>query len=277
MSYYPLFDILENRGFVNIPNFPPNNWESTSLGTKKIYQIRTDGNNWLVNEMGDIKENTFSYYDTNNIEALTQLNNDRASTGELALFLLRNNPLDQVLGELPGTDVPGTYWPDWRATIGFKSETSVVSYQGEINPTPPTATLLTFHPFIQFDNTNNYFVFINIENKPGLRWSEMEIYLAESKKRIDSVKIRNNAVNVIPLDHYGFEPDDLPVFYCRTMAGIPFGFGKSLDSGMLSLEHTHPPGSFTLLGNRLNAQKNIKVGWSKLLDLHNKPEIVQIV
>jgi hypothetical protein len=53
------------------------------------------------------------------------------------------------------------------------------------------------------------------------------------------------------------------------MAGIPFGFGKSISSGMLSLEHTHPPGSFTIHGDRFLSQKNIKVGWANFLKIQN--------
>ena len=52
------------------------------------------------------------------------------------------------------------------------------------------------------------------------------------------------------------------------MAGIPFGFGKSRTTGMLSLEHTHPPGSLTLHGNRMKAQRDIKLGWVNHLEIH---------
>ena len=41
---------------------------------------------------------------------------------------------------------------------------------------------------------------------------------------------------MIPLDKYDFSPDELPVFLCRSMAGIPFGFGISKNGEMLSLE-----------------------------------------
>ena len=38
---------------------------------------------------------------------------------------------------------------EWRATVGFNLFESQTSYQGEINPFPQKASLLTFHPFIQ--------------------------------------------------------------------------------------------------------------------------------
>lgn len=49
------------------------------------------------------------------------------------------------------------------------------------------------------------------------------------------------------------------------MAGIPFGFGKSISTNMLSLEHTHPPGSLTIHGDKNLAQREIKLNWSKFL------------
>ena len=42
------------------------------------------------------------------------------------------------------------------------------------------------------------------------------------------------------------------------MAGIPFGFGISKKNNMLSMEHTHPPASFVIHGERFSIQKKIK-------------------
>ena len=49
------------------------------------------------------------------------------------------------------------------------------------------------------------------------------------------------------------------------MAGIPFGFGISKDEKMLSLEHTHPPASFAVHGNRFAVQGQIKKQWFNIL------------
>lgn len=49
------------------------------------------------------------------------------------------------------------------------------------------------------------------------------------------------------------------------MAGIPFGFGLNTNAPMLSLEHTHPPSSLTVHGNRFKSQKNIKTKWFNIL------------
>ena len=49
------------------------------------------------------------------------------------------------------------------------------------------------------------------------------------------------------------------------MAGIPFGFAISKDKKMLSLEHTHPPASFVVHGQRFMVQKEIKRKWFSVL------------
>ena len=267
MPFYPLFNINENSGFVQLANFPPNNWEKASKGERNVFSFISDGNQWNVNHHGKIFEDEFSTFKTTDFVFEKPIEQNGVFIEELMLFEMRNDLLSSHLDALPSSDLHSTHWPEWRATIGFDSFNSRVSYQGEIIPTPPKATLLTFHPFIQFDDIKNYLVFLNIEQSPVHRWSEIEIYLSGSGEIIDSKKIRNNAANILPLDEYGFKPDDLPVFYCKSMAGIPFGFGKSISTGMLSLEHTHPPGSFTFYGNRMTAQRDIKASWVNHLQI----------
>lgn len=269
MSFYPLFDINETKGFLSIPNFSVNNWEKTHNGGKNLFSFRVSDNGfWNVKNFGAIAENDFFNITTDEIDKKLNFEIfDDVVISELVLFQLRIGNLKSDLTELPGPDFESTSWPEWRATIGFSFRNSKVSYQGEINPTPPKATLLTFHPFIQFIDVKNYFVFVNIEKSPLTRWSEIEIFNSRTGNKVDAKKVRNNSVNIIPLDKYNFTPLDLPVFYCKSMAGIPFGFGKSISSDMMSLEHTHPPASLTLHGNRMNAQKNIKMAWANFLNI----------
>ena len=268
MSYFPLFNCLKNKGFVQVANFSPNDWEKVHIGTKQIYSFFSDGKNWISHHEGEIHKDAFTCFNTTQFMERGTQEIDGVLIEELVLIEMRMDILaSEIHDTLPKGGLASTEWPEWRANIGFKSEQSRVSYQGEINPTPPTATLLSFHPFIQFDDIRNYFVFINIEKSPLHRWSEIDIYLSESGEKIDTKRIRNNAANIIQLDNYRFTPTDLPVFYCKSMAGIPFGFGESISSGMLSLEHTHPPGSLTLHGNRMFAQRDIKKKWAKYLQV----------
>ena len=170
----------------------------------------------------------------------------------LILFQLCTEKSDSALTLLEPDRLIATHLPEWRATVGVKRNGAQASYQGEVNPFPNKASLLTFHPFIQVQETENYLVLLNVESSPLFRWSELEIYSSETEKIIDIVHVKNNCISIIPLDQYGFSEKELPIFQCKKMAGIPFGFGKSKTSSILSLEHTHPPGSLTLFGNRFN-------------------------
>ena len=142
---------------------------------------------------------------------------------------------------------------------------SETSYQGEIEPFPKAASLLTFHPFIQYKNVNNYFLFLNIEKNPNYREEEIEIFEANSKKFIDKVMVKNNSANLIDLDKYNFSPNQLPVFICRSYGWYSFWLGNSKNKKMLSMEHTHPPASFVIHGDRFKVQGEIKRRWFNVL------------
>ena len=73
-----------------------------------------------------------------------------------------------------------------------------------------------------------------MEKSPIFREEEIEIFEGNTKSFIGKIKIRNNSANLIPLDLYNFSADQLPVFVCRSMAGIPLGLGVSEDEKMLS-------------------------------------------
>jgi hypothetical protein len=266
MAFYPLFNITDCKGFVTLANFSPNNWENANEQKKTIWAIWSDGKCWNTKKVREILPNSFETFQTKDFEEIIKINSKDLSS-ELVLLEMRIDELKPQLESLPSNSLPLTHYPEWRSTIGFSKNDAEVSYQGEIDPLPPKATLLTFHPFIQHNEVQNYLVFLNIEKSPNFRFGDLELFNSKTKEKIAEIKVRSNFVNIIPLDEYGFSPNDLPVFYCKNMGGVPFGFGIGTNSQILSLEHTHPPGSFTLHGNRMNSQKYIKTQWSKLLNI----------
>lgn len=260
MSFFPLLNIKDSKGYCTVHNFSPNNWERTSREDKDLWGIFSDGDKWKTRFISNLKygESKTVCYDEFNL-------NYNHSCSPIVILQLRKTPLTEYIEKLPLHEFKYTKTPEWRATVGFKYLNTSTSYQGEINPFPKTASLLTFHPFIQYNEIENYLVFINLEANPQFRYSNIEIYNSNNLKFIDEIKIRNNSTNVIPLNHYGFKPEELPAFICRDMAGIPFGFGLNTNAPMLSLEHTHPPSSLTVHGNRFKSQKNIKTKWFNIL------------
>jgi hypothetical protein len=187
----------------------------------------------------------------------------RVPVDALALLSLTRTPLPAQSDNLSKLlDTPATSTPAWRATLGLATESAQTSYQGELDPFPSQGTLLTFGPFLQFGSgLENHLVLLNIENSAVSRTSELEVFDAAGLGLKGNFKVRNNAANVIPLDGLGLGPEDLPLFICRGMAGIPLYFSRTSDGAFLSLEHTHPPASLVVHGKRWEAQKLLKNRW----------------
>jgi len=263
MPFFPLCNVNKTEGYCTIHNFPPNNWEEVSLGHKYLWAIYSDGSKWitkLICKIGQRESKKVFYSDF-------ELESD-GNISPLIILQLRKTPLNPFLRELPKHEFQYSSTPEWRATVGFKYLTAETSYQGEINPFPNKASLLTFHPFIQYSNIENYFVFVNLESSPVYRETKIEIYNSNKREYIDEVTVRNNSINLIPLNKYNIKQEELPIFLCRNMAGIPFGLGINDTGPMLSLEHTHPPASLVVHGPRWRFQKDIKERWFSILKKH---------
>ena len=102
---------------------------------------------------------------------------------------------------------------------------------------------------------------MNLEKFPESRKAVVEIYDAHSKKLLKIQSAYSNQINIVSLNDMGFNEQNLPVIICREMAFIPLYFSSYKLGEMLSLEHTHPPASFVVHGNRFGAQKQIKEYW----------------
>ena len=255
MSYYPLLNAPGCKGWVGLYNFPPNNWEVKSCGSQFINITWISNGIWKTKNIDVLPDGAYREITTADISQIIPRN-------ALALISLtrRVPPEESVL--LPQLEVRQTTVPAWRATLGVASESAKTSYQGELDPFPPQGTLLTFGPFLQYGlNVKNYIILINLEKSAIERKVELEIFDADKCSLKSKFIVSSNAVNVIPLDDLKFNPSDLPVFICRSMAAIPLYFSSAMNGAYLSLEHTHPPGSLVVHGRRWEAQKLLKNYW----------------
>lgn len=183
----------------------------------------------------------------------------------LVLLSLTENELPTLSDTLDMGLMPTTSYPNWRGSIGLRSNVSGcdVSFQGEIAPFPALGSLLTFGHFHQFHpEVENYLLLVNVEKFPRFRYGFLEIRIAGSPGRlIKSFACQNNAITCINLSDLGFAATDLPLFICKEMSAIPLYFSRSKDGSFLSLEHSHPPAA-TLMGKgMLDAQKYLKNLW----------------
>jgi len=255
MSYFPILNAPGCEGYTTLSNFPPNNWEIKTTGEKHVSVTWICEDGWRSEGINHLP----------NGHVLTVKDRDVSEIVPedcLPLLSLTTNALPSFSKTLPQLDSERAVVPAWRATVGLSTSRATTSYQGELDPFPPLASLLTFCPFMQFsEQVSNYLILLNIESSPDLRTSKVEIYRSEDAKACGVFEAKNNASSVICLDGLGFGPNDLPLVICRSMAAIPLYFSSTSDGSHLSLEHTHPPASLVIHGKRWQAQKILKDLW----------------
>lgn len=249
---------LELDGWVDIAYFPPNSWEHREKKQKYLYLLYPNGKKWRSIFLDKISFNEHKVVTTRDFKEVF-------TNASLALIYPSPVVLEKELDSLPNFKTWHTDLPAWRATSGFKNKFSQVSYQSDITPLPEHGSLLTFHPFIQYGQLKNYLIVLNAQSSPQIKSNDLIMFDSKTKKYINQAQIVTNSVTAIDLDRYGFQKTDLPIFISTGMPAIPFGLGISNDLKFMSLEHTHPPGSFVVRGDRHKIQKKIKQNWFEQL------------
>ena len=252
--FFPIFRALHLQGFLDFGYLPANNWENLESRPMNLYALWTDGDSWRSQFHGVINRGESIRVDSDSLRP------EMLETG-ICLIYPTADELMPKLGSLPKKP----YWfsnvPEWRCTSGLFNESAQTSHPAEIYPLPSKASMLTFHPFIQFNEIDNYLLILNITREPAIETHQIELFNSSSLERYGLAEVRTNSASVIKLDEFGFTSSDLPLFISKTMAGVPFGLGIAKDGSMLSLEHTHPPASLVLFGNRNQIQSKIKKSW----------------
>ena len=255
MSYFPILKAPYCTGETTLYNFPPNNWESVDQVEQYVNLTYIQDNLWHSVTLDKLDYQAYTKINNNDVANLIPKD-------ALPLLSLSKTKLPKISEQLPILDCNHTVVPEYRSTLGLKSNFTTTSYQGEINPFPSPASLLTFSPFLQFGkDVENYLLFLNIEKPPKNRTAEVEIYDTHSKLLKKTQKVYSNQVNIIALDDSGLDEQSLPIVICRTMAAIPFYFSSYKQGELLSFEHTHSPASLVVLGNRFHTQKQLKEYW----------------
>jgi hypothetical protein len=246
--------VLNLEGFVELTYMPPNMWENRVKSELNVYLIWTDGNLWNIDLYCKVK-----YGDV--IRVTTEDIDNKYLKSGVCLFYPTVENLTGPIELLPTKEVWSSRIPEWRCTTGFYNKNAQTSYQGEIFPLPQKANMLTFHPFIQYGEVDNYLLVLNISKNPIIKDSTIDFFNSADLQKMGIAKVSTNSATCIPINDIGYLPTDLPLFISPSMAGIPFGLGVSRDGHMLSMEHTHPPASFVLFGNRNAIQGKIKKTW----------------
>ena len=253
------------KGWVKVHNFGPNNWEGKVRGHKFVHAIWLGNSEWESKCIGRIAFGESMLVQDEEI-------NLKPSASNLLIFTLSDNILPAHSNVLPASNDLVFHTPAWRATLGLSSSTFSSSYQGEIDAFHPKGSLLSFAPFIQASKDcelRNYLLLINIESNPIQRICELNIYNSSGNELLQTASISSNCANIILLDNH-LPRDDLVIISCREMSGIPVFISHSIDGNYISIEHTHPPASFAIHGDRWRFQKYIKERWFEKIDQLNQ-------
>lgn len=245
-------------GFCDLVYEGPNNWENRVRKPVQIYLLWSNGKKWNSKKLMDMRVGDETRLTT------ADVGTECLGTG-LALIYPSLKLLEPQLDLLPSKKVWYSEIPAWRNTSGFYNKLTQVSYQADVEPLPPKASLLTFHPFIQFGEVINNLLVLNVTSDPKIKSGNLSMFNSYDKSFVADSLISTNSLTTIPLDKFNFKPTDLPVFYSPDIAGIPFGLGIAKSGKMLSLEHTHPPASLVLHGDRRGIQGKIKKSWVEKL------------
>ena len=263
MPYFPILSAPGCFGRTTLFNFPPNNREIFSRKENIVNLTWQDQNLWKTVAIDKIKYGETKVYDESSLISY-------ANSSKLLLLSLSNTVLPVTNLSLPPSPL-GCVVPTWRATLELVSTSTSVStsYQGEIDPFPSNGSLLSFSPFFQTTVLGkNYLLFLNLENSPCIRPAKIKIFRStDLEKPVLESTVFSNSITRFPLDHLGFQPDDLVIIASTDISGIPLFFSASEDHLFMSLEHTHPPASYVIHGNRWAAQKLLKNRWFTKLNL----------
>lgn len=249
------------EGFLDLVNEAPNSWEKLVRQRAKIYLLWPSNENWNCRFLFDLNPGEATRLRSSEFDS-------EMGSRNLVLIYPSKDKLPSTMNRLPQKKFWFSEVPAWRNTSGFLTKDAQVSYQSDVEPLPKKASLLTFHPFIQYGDVSNFLVVLNLIDTPLISGGPIHLYKSHDQSFVSTEKIYTNSVTTIPLDDFSFSRTELPVFYSPNIAGIPFGLGVSRDGSMLSLEHTHPPASFVLFGNRRASQGMIKKNWIERLSTH---------
>jgi hypothetical protein len=256
MVYYPLIKVPKFSAKTTVFNFSPNNWELRKpVSPKFINASWVQDGLWHTTSILFISPNQCIDVTSDQCEILAGI--DRH------VFLSMSNVQQSYVGNsLPEFLVERTSYPEWRASLHILSEYSSTSYLGEIAPFPSKSSCLSFGGMFQQElHIKNNVIFINLEKSSISRTEVLTIHSPHTGKIIEEFVVKNNSVNLLEMPIFEFEKDFLPVIISRGMGGIPLYFSHDSEGVSLSLEHSHPPSSYVVHGDRNRAQRELKKYW----------------
>ena len=218
----------------------------------QLFKCYPDKNEWKIEEMhkGNGFSNNFFIFDNSEIK------------NEDIFFLSKKDDLNnrdkQKLDNYNNfTDTTPSYRANFEIYFTDKNKLGFSSYQSEYpyNMTKIKGSIFTSVSSIgNREAEKNYILLRNIFEKPIHQI--FNGYLVDIKKKcvLENFKLKTNYSNLLKLKNEYIKPE--VYFITDKFLGIPIYISEK--NGHLSMEHTHPPHTHILSGNKFNLVKNLK-------------------
>ena len=243
-------DVFKSK--LTIPKF-----QNRSPYTNKkilLFKCYPENNEWKIEEI-------YENYESNSKNSFFILNESHTKNDDIYflatekdIFKFDKHKLN-VYNEFTNTT------PDFRANFEIffsdKNKLGFSSYQSEY-PSKMIkikgSIISSVSSIANKDADKNYILFKNIFEKPVQQI--FNSYLVDIKQKIilENYKLKTNYSNLLLIENKHIKPE--VYFITDQFLGIPVYISEK--KGHLSMEHTHPPHTHIVTGNKHNLVKNLK-------------------
>ena len=258
MNYYFFPQIKGFNSSVTLVNYPPLDNFSLIKKKQKIYVAWSTNDFWNYKQIGEI-----SPYEAIEIKR-SEIDIDKKFSPFIFFYF---KELPKYSKELILSNHMYNK-PTWRGNIKIYSPYTATSYEGdyqhEMVKFVKKGSLVSISPMIQNSKSlKTKFIFVNISLKPEIKKHKIYFYDPMNNKILKKSYIHSNTCNVADIENIKTNQNSPTMTISKTISGIPIYFSYSSDKKALSIEHTHPPSSFTVFGDTLFFQRKLKSYWLK--------------
>ena len=252
MNYF--FGINNNifKTKLTIPKF-----QNRSPHTNKdiqLFKCYPDNNEWKVEEIYKNKDSNFK----NNFFILNDL---EIRNNEIYFLATKNDLLKFDKYKLEDYDDFTNTTPNFRANFEIffsdKNKLGFSSYQSEYPFRMikiKGSILSSVSSIANKEADKNYILLKNIFEKPVQQIFNGYLVDINQKIILENYKLKTNYSNLLLIKNNYIKPE--VYFITDQFLGIPVYISEK--NGHLSMEHTHPPHTHILSGNKYNVVKNLK-------------------
>lgn len=253
MHYFFMARIPGFESRLTLANFPPSDAFSTWPSSQVAHVVWSDGNSWQFRPLATIP--------AGQTHVVTKADLPAEIGDASPFFCIHPGELPRSAASLPRSDHMRST-PDWRGNIQIVGKGTSASYQGEYPQSMlaiERGTLLSLGPLHQQgEGFTSKLVLPNMRDNPAIEECELKFFGMRSQRLLGTAKVKRNSVSVVDLSPYPSTPSDPLCIVSSEITGIPLILTHTDDADEMSFEHTHPPITMTLFGDRLQYQRHMK-------------------